>query len=363
MRHVFRHFAEQTRARDEALQRIERRLVPEIAPPEEVRARLIAVPTATPEAEARVLERLAHRSNRSSPARIVTLGTLLAAAVVLWVVRPVQVPLNGALSAPEWRTLQPTPLVALSFQGEGALGGTESAPDIEWRAGVLRVEVEPNKGVKLDVRTREALVRVVGTGFSVDRSALGTTVAVTHGRVSVECTGGASAMLGAGESTVCLPTTAAALLGRARALSEAGAAPSDVLEAVDLGLAATPGDSVREELDIARMEALAADGRWSEAWTSATRSLATDAGGRHEDLLHLRARYGLAANGCSGAVGDLGALYADGRASSVELVALSDCVMTSDPALAHGALVAALDRAVSDDDRSRISARLSSGGR
>ena len=360
MKHVFRHVAEQTRARPEAIERIQRRLVAEIGDAAEVRARLAVVPTVADGAEDRVMARLAasQRQLRPHPARIAVLGTLLAAAVALFAVQEQPVELTGALSATEWRHVQPTPLVALSFQGEGALGGNEGAPHIEWRAGTLKVEVEPNRGVKLDVRTREALVRVVGTGFSVDRSALGTTIAVSHGRVSVACEDGGDSMLGAGEHAVCMPTSPAGLLGRARALTEQGAPARDVLATLDRGLSTAKPGPVREELALARVEALAGEGRWSEAHAEASRLLADGAGARRDELLHLRARYGFAAEGCRGAVADLQAFYAAGQSSYDELVVLVDCVGAADTARASEILVAASALAVTDEERANVAARL-----
>jgi len=359
VKHVFRHVAEQTRARPEAMERIQRRLVAEIGDAAEVRARLAVVPTVADGAEDRVMARLAasQRQLRPHPARVAVLGTLLAAAVALFAIQEQPVELTGALSATEWRHVQPTPLVALSFQGEGALGGNEGAPHIEWRAGTLKVEVEPNRGVKLDVQTREALVRVVGTGFSVDRSALGTTVAVSHGRVSVACEGGGDSMLGAGEHTVCMPTTPAGLLGRARALTEQGAPGSDVLATVDRGLSAAKPGAVHEELAVARAEALAGEERWSEAYAEASQLLAEGAGARRDDLLHLRARYGFAAEGCRGAADDLRAFYAAGQASYDELVVLADCVGSADVVLAHDVLVSASALATTDEERANVAAR------
>ncbi len=360
MKHVFRHVADQTRARPEAIERIQRRLVAEIGDPVEVRARLAVVPAVADGAEDRVLARLAasQRQLRPHPARIAVLGTLLAAAVALFIIQEQPLELTGSLSATEWQHAQPTPLVALAFQGEGVLGGNEGAPHIEWRTGTLKVEVEPNRGVKLDVQTREAVVRVVGTGFSVDRSALGTTVAVTHGRVSVACEGGGNSMLGAGEHTVCMPTTAAGLLGRARALTEQGAAASDVLVTIDRGLSTAAPGPVREELELARVETLAGEGKWSEAYAETSRLVSGGAGARRDDLLHLRARYGFAAEGCRGAAGDLRAFYTAGQASYDELVVLADCVNTTDSVLAHDVLVAASALATTDEERADIAARL-----
>lgn len=358
MKHPFRQFAADTRANPRSVNGLGKRLAPELADPEDVRAYLVVAPTVSSDAEARVLARLGHGARDPSRRRPVLLVVLLAAALALWAVQTPPVPLAGALSAPEWRRESPTEQVDLAFLGEGTLGGTSVAPRIDWRAGTLRVEVEPDRGVKLSVQTREAIVRVIGTGFSVDRGALGTTVAVTHGRVSVDCTGGPSVFLGAGETRVCLPTTPAALLGRARALSATAAPPEDVLATVEAGLAAGPDDPVREELEVAWIDSLGALGRWDEAYDVANLALAHGATARHEDLLHLRARSAAASRGCSAATSDLIALFHDGKASPPELVSLADCVATSDVELARRALQAALDLGVPEALRHGVESRL-----
>ncbi len=372
MKHVFHHFADATRARPDALRRLEQRLEAEVADPERVREILAHAPSARPGAEGRVLHRLAarlrHPAVPHSRVRPVFAVALATAALVMWAVRAVPLPLAGSLSAPEWKTANPTAQVALNFQGEGTLGGTNAAPDIDWRAGTLKVEVEPNKGIKLAVKTREAVVRVVGTGFSVDRGALGTTVEVTHGRVSVECAApaggtGESVMLGAGERHVCLPTTPAALLGRARALSASHASPADVLATVDRGLTASPTGSVREELQVARMESLAAAGRWDDALSTATSALAgveAEPGvtGRAADILHLRAGYALRAKGCAAAAPGLAALSNAGMASAPELVSLADCYAPSQPERARQALRQALELGVPIDQQPGVEERL-----
>ena len=45
------------------------------------------------------------------------------------------------------------------------------------------MEVTPDRGVRLELTTEEAVVRVVGTVFEVDRGPFGTAVAVDHGTV------------------------------------------------------------------------------------------------------------------------------------------------------------------------------------
>lgn len=364
MKGPFRTFGEDTRARPESLERVTERLAGAVADRALVRELLAHVPDVPPGAEARVRARLAERTG--STVRWVGwagVGTVvaLAAAVLLWVRAP-EAPLSEALSTPEWRTEAPTDHVSLTFQGEGALSGTAIHPTIQWRTGTLQVEVEPNQGVLLAVQTREALVRVIGTGFSVERSALGTSVRVSHGRVSVDCLDGTSVMLGAGEHQLCLPTSAAGLLGRARALSEQGAAAADVRAAVERGLAAQPDAAVRSELEVVQMEAYAAEQRWKEAYGLADRALASGGSTRPDELRHLHAWYGLQAQGCGAAVDELRALDAAGQASPFERVQLASCVAAAEPDTARALLRAALAAGVPEAQRADIEARLDALG-
>lgn len=364
MKHLFRTFADDTRARDGAVDRVSERLAPVVADRALVRDLLAEVPDVAPGAEARVRARLAERTEvgvRRGWWAVGGAALALAASLVLWLRVP-DARLDERLSTPEWRTEQPTDHVSLTFQGEGALGGTAVHPTIQWRAGTLQVEVDPNQGVQLAVQTREALVRVVGTGFSVERSALGTSVRVSHGRVSVDCLDGTTVMLGTGEHQLCLPTTAAGLLGRARALAEQGAAPEDVRAAVERGLAASPDAAVRGELEVTGMEAYAAEQRWSDAYALAGRSLAVGGSARADEVRHLHAWYGLQALGCGAVVEELRALNSAGQASAFEQVSLASCLTASEPDTARSLLRAALAAGVPDAQRAAIQQQLDALG-
>jgi ferric-dicitrate binding protein FerR (iron transport regulator) len=366
VKHVFRTFAEETRAHPDAVARVEARLEPVVADRALVQSLLSELPAAPVGAEARIRARLADRTGGavSWGRRAGGIAVLaMAAALLLWLRAPVT-PLTEALHADVWHSEQPTAHVSLTYMGEGALGGTGEQPRIEWRTGTVQVEVEPNQGVALSVQTREALVQVIGTGFSVGRSALGTAVRVSHGRVSVDCEDGTSVLLGAGEHQLCLPTRAAGLLGRARALAEQGAAPEDVLAAAERGLAAGPDEAVRGELEVAQMEAYAAAQRWNEAYDLAGRALAAGGGARAEELKHLHAWYGLQAHGCAAATAPLRELRAGGLATAFEQVTLAGCVSGSEPAEARQLLRAALAAGVPDAQRPLIQQQLDAlGGR
>lgn len=228
------------------------------------------------------------------PALGVAAGAVLVAFGVWWggfvTPPPTVVPLAAALESPEvWRSTAVTSGVALSFQGTGEVGGDSLHPRIDWDRGVLNVEVMPGMGIDLQVRTREATVVVVGTGFSVTRDALGTQVQVLHGRVSVDCGGGDSAFLDPGDDHTCLPRSAAAMLGRARALQARGASAAEVSAAVERGLAFTEGTSgaVGEELRVLRIETLATSGHVADALAEAAAYLAGPAPARGAEVVRL----------------------------------------------------------------------------
>lgn len=175
----------------------------------------------------------------------------LAAALLAWLgysLRPQ--PITARLEAEDTVTEALTPAVQLRYSGSGVVGGTDRAPRIRWEVGELRVEVDP--GIALSVETDDAVVRVLGTLFTVVRDARGTTVSVERGRVSVSCV---DHVLEPGMSATCLPTRPAGLLARARSLR---ADPASALDAVSRGLAlAQPGDPVRGELLALQVELLA----------------------------------------------------------------------------------------------------------
>mgnify|MGYP003327532486 FL=1 len=161
-------------------------------------ARLLStLGTPSPAAVARVRARL-DESTRSSVSvgRLagIAVATAAIAAAALLALQHVMIPppaapapVAVALDAPSgWAVHTAVPDVGLSFEGVGTIGGTEDAPRIAWESGTLNVEVTPEKGVRLAVATAEAEVRVVGTGFTVQRDRLGTRVQVRHGRVEVD---------------------------------------------------------------------------------------------------------------------------------------------------------------------------------
>lgn len=174
-------------------------------------------------------------------------------------------PLDAVLDAAEPRALAAADGVDLRYSGFGRLSGTPTAPRIEWSSGEIGVEVASGRGLDVRVQTREARVRVVGTGFTVARDATGTAVAVSHGRVEVVCGDEPAVYLGAGESRTCMPVSAAGRLARARTLREQGAPAEAVLAEAREAHAKGPDAVVAGELRFLELELLVDLGRVEEA--------------------------------------------------------------------------------------------------
>jgi ferric-dicitrate binding protein FerR (iron transport regulator) len=353
-----RTFARTTAARPDAVLRVRARVDGESLDDASFHAVLTHLPEPRSGAEQRVLARLDERRKwRVRPALV---AGLALAAVLLVALRTLYVPVlplaDGLRADDDWVVESPTKDVALKFRGRGTLAGTSREPRIDWETGTLEVEVTPNRGIDLAVITREAEVRVVGTGFAVTRDALGTRVEVSHGHVAVMCADGQKALLGAGEETTCLPTQPSALLGRAHALADDGADPTLVLDAADRGLAGNPSGPVRTELALVRVETLTRLGRADEALNAANAALPS-ASGRADDLRRLAARNALVTGGCGAALPYLGVLATDDPAGP-ELVTYADCIAPSDPEAARTALKNALRAGAPPDQEEGILARL-----
>lgn len=229
-------------------------------------------------AVARLSRRAAATLDRPRPSRrpvyagVAAIG--VAAAALLFALRPtVSV---AALAADTSTTVQVSDDVTLSYTGRGEVTTDGARPRVSWELGTLDVEVTPNRGVDLVIETPEATVRVIGTGFSVVRDALGSAVGVRHGVVAVRCGDGREGQLTAGQSMTCLPVRAAGMLARAKALIASGAPDGDVLVALDAGLRLDASGPVRAELAARRIRTLSALGRDEEAAAAASAWLAGD---------------------------------------------------------------------------------------
>lgn len=236
-------------------------------------ARLAAV-------EAAAAVKLGRRAPTSRWAIAAPVAFALAAAVFFALRGPVRVdrPLDdaGAVSLGAE--------VAVTSVGRGAVVGTDHDMVVAWTFGTLAVEVQPQRGVSLVVETDEGRTSVVGTGFSVTRDALGTTTAVTHGRVRVECQRGGERFLAAGESRTCPPVTAAGALGRLLVL-DGTVAPEVLLAEIAEALALPDATgAVAAELAAMRVRALVQTGRLPEALAAAEAALADPACTRADEL-------------------------------------------------------------------------------
>lgn len=360
MKDAFREFSDATAATPQSVERVMRRCLQNREEAQTSRRLFRWLPGAPRGAEARVLARL----REGSTARQRRLPTLLIAALVLLAVgvgsrhwnraAPVAADLQGTA----WTELPATDTVKLHYLGEGTLAGTLGAPRIEWRQGTLQVEVTPDRGIALIVETPEGEIAVVGTAFEVTRDLLGTVVRVSHGAVAVRCANGGSGAVAAGGSFTCPPTSAAGLLARARALGAAPGEDAAVLEAAAQGLALNPDEAIGAELRLVRAQALSALSRHEEAFAAASEALATGAGARRLDLLHLAAQAGWRSAGCPSALPHLRALNAIDDARAIELVMLADCVAADSPPEARSSLERALQLGVPADQEPAVRARL-----
>ena len=280
-----------------------------------------AYTAASPEQRARALDHLEERTAEPEPRVSLLDGWTLR----MWV--PVAGALLLCVGGAVGMSLQPPRLervfedageavlgdaVQAGWEGSGRVSGDGRNMRIDWDVGLLTVEVEPGRGVEFAVHTAEAEVRVVGTGFDIRRDAFGTSVNVRHGIVAVRCVAGGETEVGAGGSLECLPVSAAALLGRARAQERRGDAPDAVIATLEAGLA-TADEDVSVEMHLLQATVLARAGRVQEA-LSVTEGVLRDGGRqRHRELLRLATTLSIATNGCGGAQSYVQALEALGE--------------------------------------------------
>ncbi len=258
---------------------------------------------ATARVSARLERTLALPPRRSRAPFVVGAATTfaLAAAALLYVNMPSKPPpVHGPIASESAWGVGSLASVDLTYRGVGEVSGTGRAPEIEWQSGTIHVEVQPNTGIDLRVRTREAQVRVVGTGFTVSRDALGTKVEVRHGKVETTCDGEAPALLGAGEVRVCLPQSAAGLLGRAHKLIDGNGSHAIIFETLDLGLSrAAAGEPARDELVALKVEVLHRDGQAAAALETAREVVTASEGLRRDEVLQIAANIASEQGGCA----------------------------------------------------------------
>jgi ferric-dicitrate binding protein FerR (iron transport regulator) len=253
------------------------------------------------------------RARLSAPRRrawplLVPLALAAAAVFALHTPSATDVPL-GAGAPPGPVAL--TDAVRVDARGEGAAHLAGETIGVAWRRGTLALDVEPGRGVDLVVTTDEGTVRVVGTAFTVTRDALGTTVAVSRGRVETDCAFGGPSPLSAGGTRTCLPRTAAGALGRVHALEDGGAAPAALLAETESALARPDaGGAVANELGAVRVGALLALDRPGDALLAAERTLQDAPGSRDPELRRVAARLHVTRGDCAAALPHLAALVA-----------------------------------------------------
>ncbi len=265
-----------------------------------------------PAAEARIHARLTQPAARARRAWFLVPALALAAAAAGLFLRPAPpIPVDRVLADAGEADFGAS--VHARWDGDGIVTGNDRTMTVDWQAGSVGFEVVPDAGIGLTVQTGEARVRVVGTGFTVVRDAMGTTVTVAHGIVGVQCGAAPEARYGAGDSVNCLPTTPAALVGRARAQQRGGAAPADVLATLDHAGDAT-GSTLRELVWL-RASELERAGRREDARDVAEAALLDPDPGRRVDLLRLATRLAHAADACATVTAHVAALHASGEAT------------------------------------------------
>lgn len=257
---------------------------------------LRSVTEADPVTIDRVARRVAAPHRRPIAGKLLVAAAVVVAAVRLGRPAPLDLDLTG-----KDLEIQPTDAVRLNTSGTGHLAGTARQIHIAWESGHLDVEVEPDRGITLEVVSPDGRVEVVGTGFSVDRGALGTEVQVRHGKVRVTCGAEAPILLDAGGARTCLPLTAAGLLGRARAQQAGGASPPVVIDTVNRGLALAPAGTIRDELEVVRIDAELAAQDFAAARAEADHYLTRGASHRRTDVLGVAATLAWTAEGCDAA--------------------------------------------------------------
>lgn len=240
--------------------------------------------------------------------------------------------------------------ISLGAAGHGTAHGTRGDLTVDWETGSVRVQVTPDAGNRVRVRTEEAEVEVTGTVFTVRRDALGSTTAVERGSVAVSCADGwAGAVTPDSGPHTCWPARAGGLLGRADALIEAAAPPDDVIATVDRGLSlADPGSAVEGELLARRVRAGSDANRVDDVRADAERYLSSNGGSRRVEVLRAVSRLLYRERGCTEALPYLQALETDGGAE--DRVVLAACVPERSVALASAAL--ASGEPLSDEWRS-----------
>ncbi len=331
IRRLLRELARFTDPGAPAQRRLAERLRAVEPDPDATRALLGQLPDPDPWAQLRVQRRvedtLARAPSRWHRSRPLALGLALASALLVIVaVRggAGPLPLDLEIAASTESAIDLAEHVDLVAKGRGHAAGTDAAPRLRWEEGSLSVEVTPERGIDLEVVTDEAIVRVLGTGFTVERSALGTQVSVRHGQVSVDCVAGDGHRLTTGQSVECAPVRPPALLGRARALAGMGAAPERVLSTLDAAENKENSPALAGELLALRVDTLRRAGRSAEALGAAQDYLQAGHLPRRPDMRRIAAALLFERSGCEAALPLLREAVLDGGGPE-DAAALAAC--------------------------------------
>ncbi len=354
--HDLRRFGDETAPDGADVQHLRERLAEQRQADEQAAALLRELPSPDGYAELRVRSRVRATLRGPRPSRAPRWLAAAGAALLLiglGLLLREDPPVQGTVAS---GTTEPLPGLQLAAAGVGQLGGTESAPRVDWTSGTLRVEVEPSAGLDVEVVTSEARVRVVGTVFRVERNGLGTQVGVTRGRVDVHCTDGTGHELGGGEDAICLPVTASGLLARARALQGLGE-HSGAVEAARQGASKASEGPIATELQLVEAQALAGAGRRDEASLAVEQLLMGGAAHRKADALRLAIRLAGSEAPCSAIEPRLQTLSELG-ATAAELGRLADCVAPRDTIRARALLLRALDSKPDGEEKAALRRRL-----
>lgn len=259
----------------------------------EVARRTEPTPAMVARARAGVAQRSVRRWSWSGPVAAAAVAVVAAGGWVATRPAPEPVPVRVDLASGVDRIGG----IAVEAAGLGEAVGVGDAWSIDWTQGRIALDLPADSEHTVELRTPEAVIRVVGTALEVERTALGTRVAASAGRVDVGCLSGGDHEVLAGGAVTCLPVTATGLLGRARALGDAGATPDVVLAALDAGLALAADNVVRAELQAQRIAPLSAAGRLEEA-LAAAESVVAGGGPRADQVRHAAAALAWSIGGC-----------------------------------------------------------------
>lgn len=258
---------------------------------------------------------LAQRARARQRRRVGAAAALAASAglAVWWGSDPAATPEPTAvlvLAGEDWSEADAGPHVQVAWSGAGELRRAGDTVEIDWDSGRLEVQVAPDQGVALTVRTAEGEAWVVGTSFTVDRSLEGTRVEVRHGIVGARCRAESEALeLRVGEDHLCDPATATGRLARAR--GRLPTTPALALEDARWGQTASPEPAVASELQVVEIEALLQLQRWDEARVALDTALEGPPGPRTQSLRRAAADLAERAEDCPAVRHHLDALPRD----------------------------------------------------